>query len=117
MSKAPTIDLSRLSFKQLTDLETKIATIKPRLQEADKARLREKLAKMAENAGYRLEAVLAATPKRRVRKATSRRGSSVPVKYRNPQNSRETWSGRGRPARWLQAYINAGRKREEFAVS
>lgn len=121
MPKAPTIDLSSLSYKQLTDLEIKIANLKPRLQEAEKASLREKLAKMAEQSGYRLEAVLAATPKRRSRnkaRARSRgRGMPVPVKYRNPKNASETWSGRGRPARWLQALIDSGRKREEFAVN
>lgn len=39
----------------------------------------------------------------------------VAVKYRNPATG-ETWSGRGRPARWLTQLEAQGRKREEFAV-
>jgi len=116
MSKAPAIDLSKLSAKQLTDLKTKIDGMLPRQHEAERAALRERLARMAEQAGYRLDAVLAATPKR-ARRTRAKRTSSVPVKYRNPANSSETWSGRGRPARWLQAFLDAGHKREQYAVA
>ncbi len=38
------------------------------------------------------------------------------IKFRNPSNARETWSGRGRPPRWIADEIAKGRKREEFLV-
>jgi DNA-binding protein H-NS len=41
---------------------------------------------------------------------------SVPVKYRNPDDASQGWSGRGRMPLWLGAQINAGRDREEFLV-
>jgi DNA-binding protein H-NS len=41
---------------------------------------------------------------------------SVPVKYRNPKNADEVWSGRGRMPLWLGAEMKAGRDREEFLV-
>lgn len=50
------------------------------------------------------------------KKATSRRGSSVPVKYRDPDNSRNAWTGRGMKPRWLNAYLSQGRSLEEFQV-
>ena len=37
------------------------------------------------------------------------------VKYRNPKTG-ETWSGRGRPARWITELEAKGQKRETFAV-
>ena len=37
------------------------------------------------------------------------------VKYRNPKTG-ETWSGRGRPARWITELETKGQKREKFAV-
>ncbi|MBI5900183.1 MAG: H-NS histone family protein [Rhodocyclales bacterium] len=40
----------------------------------------------------------------------------VAAKYRNAETG-GTWSGRGKPPRWLAAAEAAGRKREEFAVS
>ena len=43
-----------------------------------------------------------------------RRGK-VPAMYRHPKTG-ETWSGRGRPARWVAAAEKAGHKRTEFLV-
>jgi DNA-binding protein H-NS len=43
------------------------------------------------------------------------RGRKVKPMYRNPK-TRETWSGRGRPARWIAAAEKAGRKRDEFLI-
>jgi DNA-binding protein H-NS len=37
------------------------------------------------------------------------------IKYRNPKTG-ETWSGRGRPARWITELEAKGQKREKFAV-
>ena len=50
-----------------------------------------------------------------VRKKAAAAGSGAPAKYRNPQTG-ETWSGRGRPARWITELEAKGRKRQEFAV-
>ena len=45
----------------------------------------------------------------------SRKGTKVPPMYRNPKTG-ETWSGRGRAARWLVAAEKAGHKRTEFLI-
>jgi DNA-binding protein H-NS len=44
------------------------------------------------------------------------RGGSAPVKYRNPKNPLEGWSGRGRMPLWLVAETKAGKDREEFRI-
>jgi DNA-binding protein H-NS len=49
----------------------------------------------------------------RGRKGGRRR--KVPVMYRNSKTG-ETWSGRGRPARWIAAAEKSGHKRTEFLV-
>jgi DNA-binding protein H-NS len=41
-------------------------------------------------------------------------GAPSAAKYRNPKTG-ETWSGRGRPARWITELEAKGRKRQEFA--
>jgi DNA-binding protein H-NS len=41
---------------------------------------------------------------------------SVQIKYRDPSNPDNTWNGRGRPPRWLQDYINAGKAQNEFVA-
>ena len=42
-----------------------------------------------------------------------KKGAGV-VKYRDPANLENTWSGKGRPPRWLQTYLDAGQQKEAF---
>lgn len=39
-----------------------------------------------------------------------------PVKYKNPTNALETWTGRGRKPNWLTEAIAKGKKLEDFEV-
>jgi DNA-binding protein H-NS len=43
------------------------------------------------------------------------RGPVAP-KYRNPENSAETWAGRGLKPRWLAAALKSGKKLEHFSI-
>ena len=48
---------------------------------------------------------------------TKKAKAPLPVKFRNPKNPEETWSGRGRKPRWLTvAMTRVGAKMEDFAV-
>lgn len=47
-------------------------------------------------------------------KEKSRKGDERAVKYRGPTG--ETWSGHGKPPKWIKALESEGRKREEFQV-
>ncbi|MGZ9032950.1 MAG: H-NS histone family protein [Rhodospirillales bacterium] len=38
-------------------------------------------------------------------------------KYRNPDNPEETWSGRGRQPRWVQAALAEGETLDDLAIS
>ena len=40
----------------------------------------------------------------------------VEPKYRNPEDSSETWAGRGLKPRWLTAALKGGKKLEDFAI-
>ncbi len=42
--------------------------------------------------------------------------AEVKPKYRNPDSPSETWSGRGKMARWLREKRAAGAKLEDFVV-
>jgi len=44
------------------------------------------------------------------------RGPVAP-KYRNPENSTETWAGRGLKPRWLSAAIKGGKKLDDFLIA
>ena len=79
------------------------------------AEAREKLTQL----GLTLEAVLPSlsttAQSGRGRKKRSDAGQPLLVRYRGPGG--ETWSGRGRMPKWLQALEAEGRGREEFRAT
>ena len=46
----------------------------------------------------------------------SLKGRKVAPKYRNPDNKRETWAGRGRQPRWVVAKLKAGKKLQDLKI-
>lgn len=83
------------------------------------------VAKVLKSAGWTFEELYGksgggssapAAPKKPRKAAAKRSGGKVPPKYRNPANEKETWTGRGRPPRWLAGELAAGRKLEEFLI-
>lgn len=40
----------------------------------------------------------------------------VAMKYRDPKNPSNEWSGRGRSPNWMQTYLDAGKKKEDFLI-
>jgi len=49
-------------------------------------------------------------------KASGRKGSKVPIKYQNPNNLSQKWTGRGMKPKWLQTLIEQGHRLEDFEV-
>jgi len=43
-------------------------------------------------------------------------GRKVEPKYRNPANPAETWTGRGKPPRWLAAELSNGKSKDDFLI-
>jgi DNA-binding protein H-NS len=123
------IDLEGLSAKQL---EAVIARAKKR-QDALKQRkpiagVRKKLVALAKADGYTIAELFgddarsnveaAPTAKRAARKSTKGRTlGKVAPKYRNPDNPKETWSGRGMQPRWLAEQVKRGKSAADFLIS
>ena len=43
------------------------------------------------------------------------KGMTVAAKYRHPRTG-ETWTGRGKMPKWLQAEVNTGKRKEDFLI-
>ena len=118
------IDLSTLSPRELGNL---ITTAKKRQAQLSKraplAQVRSKLTRLAMAEGYTIEELFgtasAARPgsgSARTAPRAGRRLGKVAPKYRNPENPKETWTGRGKQPRWLAAYTAKGRDLGEFLI-
>jgi len=49
-------------------------------------------------------------------KASPRKGGKVAVKYQNPANPANKWTGRGMKPKWLRELVEQGHSLEEFSV-
>lgn len=116
-----TIDVEHLSLRELNALVT--AAEQRRALVASRrpvAVVRRKLIAFAAQCGYTIEELLGAAPAEAaapVRKpATRRKAGKVAAKYRDPDNKRNTWSGRGRMPRWLAEKTKHGRSPADFLI-
>ena len=50
-------------------------------------------------------------------KKSKKSTSTVAPKYANPNNSAETWTGRGLAPKWMQALTAEGRSKDEFLIT
>ena len=93
--------LDKLTYAELHELQGRVAAAMVEAKAAEKRAVREKMEMLAAESGFSIIELMGRT--RGGRGAV--KGSSVIVKYRNPDNHAETWSGRGRMANWLKAKI------------
>ena len=110
------VDVSKLSFAELVELQKQLdSQIEERRSEELKV-LADGYIKKIQAAGFEIvEAIEALQPYVSGKRAKqSKSTGAAPVMYRDPANPENTWSGRGRAARWLADYEAQGRKRDEF---
>jgi DNA-binding protein H-NS len=100
--------LDSMSYAQLAQMEARIARMKSEKRDAERAELRQRILTMVKQHGFEISDLF----------GIGRKGKgTVAVKYRDPQNPENTWSGRGRMPRWMVAATRGGKARkEDFSV-
>jgi DNA-binding protein H-NS len=98
------LDLESMSVDQLWSLHETIAAELARKITAEKARLEHRLREL----GMSEPAKMPSKPRRPYPK--------VYPKYRNPERPQETWAGRGKQPRWLNAQLRSGKRLEDFRI-
>lgn len=112
------LDVSKLSYAELLQVSKKLEQQITEKRDEELKVLVDGFAKKVQAAGFTVdEALVALQPyTASTKRKSSQTGSAAPVLYRDPSNPDNTWSGRGRAARWISDYEAAGRSREEFKV-
>jgi DNA-binding protein H-NS len=100
--------LEGMSYAQLAQMEARIARMKIEKQNAERAELRQRILAIVKEHGFEIGDLF----------GKGRKGKgAVAIKYRDPQNPANTWTGRGRMPRWLVAATKGGKaKKEDFLV-
>lgn len=114
------IDIHTLGLR---DLDRLVRAAEQRLDVLARRRpaavVRQALIERAASYGYTIEAVFgtqAADPDVARKPARKRKAAKVAAKYRDPENRRNTWSGRGRMPRWLAERVRRGQSAADFLI-
>jgi DNA-binding protein H-NS len=94
--------LKGMSVDELWSLHAEVNEKLARRITLEKAKLEERL--------HKVRAVLGENERER------RPYPKALTKYRNPQNPKETWTGRGKQPRWLAAQLRSGKKLDQFLI-
>jgi DNA-binding protein H-NS len=97
-----------MSYSQLATLRIQVDRSMAEKQSAERTALRQQMMDLAGEHGLSLDEVL----------GKGRRGKgTVAIKYRDPQNPGNTWTGRGRMPPWMTAATKGGKaKKEDFLL-
>jgi DNA-binding protein H-NS len=103
---AKTNGLDSMPYAQLLQLQERIKAAIATRRAEDAKTAKEQLRELAEKRGFNIDELFG---------KRGRRGPSV-VKYRNPKDSAQTWTGRGRKPNWLVDALKKGAKIDSFAI-
>jgi DNA-binding protein H-NS len=101
--------LEKMSYAELRDLRARVDEAMVEREADERRELKEKLEAMAAASGFTVTQLFE-------RGKGGRGKASAVVKFRNPKDPTQTWSGRGRKPGWLNEAVAKGQKIESFAV-
>jgi DNA-binding protein H-NS len=102
-------DLEKMSYVELAELGTHVGRLRVEKQNSERAAVRQKMAERDKQHGFDIRELM-----------DGRKGKgkgTVAVKYRDPKNPSNTWTGRGRMPRWMAVATKGNKaKKEDFLI-
>ena len=102
------IDLNALTLKDLKELQGQVAKAITTFEDRKKRQALLELEEAARRLGFTLNELTGTS-------AVRKRAPAVP-NYANPADPTDTWSGRGRKPRWMEAALKAGKAPEDLMI-
>jgi DNA-binding protein H-NS len=120
--KSSKSNLASLSIDELWALHEEVGAMLSERITAEKRELENRLAKL--NRGL-IPGKVSVSDKTSVKRPVLPKGARrtrqkyppVLPKFKNPENSTETWAGRGKQPRWLVSQLKAGKKINDFLIN
>ncbi len=106
------MDLKKLGVKELAALQADIQSEMSRKKQEQKREVVAKVKALLADHGMTLDDL----PGRSAAKPAKATKGTVPPKYRNPKDSSQTWTGRGRKPRWVAEHLDNGGKIEALEI-
>lgn len=112
MARKPNI--SNLNISQLKDLAKDIEKALTRKTKEEMTAARKAAEKVAKEHGFSLDEIVGKSKANTPSKASGK--APLPPKYKNPEDSSETWSGRGRQPEWYKKAIASGKSPQDMVA-
>ena len=106
----PLPKIDKLSYAELLELQARVVDTIAEKRAEEQAKVREKVAEMAAEAGLSLDEIISKSG------GKDRRHGKVAIKYRNPKDPSQTWTGRGRRPAWVNEALKAGKTVDDLAI-
>lgn len=123
------MDISKLSLAELNSLGAKLSKRKEKLEKGQLGKVRAKVMALLRKEGLTLQDLVktsssaAAAAPRPAKKGkgggkgkAGGAGRKVAPKYRNPNNPKEVWTGRGVNPRWVTELLAQGMTKEQLLI-
>lgn len=102
------IDLNSFSLKELKDLQGQVSRAIGSFEDRRKRQAVAELEEAAKRLGFSLSELTGAV--------AGRKRGSAPPKYANPADPSQTWTGRGRKPKWMEAALRAGKSPDDLLI-
>jgi len=104
----PGVKIEELSLNELKDLQRRVTKAIEEFHDRKKRQAISMLEEQAQALGFSLAELVSSVE--------TRRRMPARVKYSNPDNSTETWTGRGRRPLWIEAALRSGKSLADLLV-
>ena len=102
------MDLSHMSVGDLRNLQEEIKQEMKKREQSDMAKAREQILAIAQSVGVPLKDLLAVNSRGKT--------GTVAVRFRNPDNASQQWTGRGRQPKWVKEWVEGGKSIDKLRV-
>lgn len=105
------VNVEKMTYRELLDLQDEITNAIAKRRDDERSEMKKKIEELVTGAGFAVDEIIG-----KGRKAGGRRAPAAGVKYRNPKDASQTWTGRGRKPNWLVEALGKGQKIDTFLV-
>jgi DNA-binding protein H-NS len=103
-----TIDLNKMSLKELKDLQSQVNKAVSSFEDRRRKEALAEIEEVARAKGFTLSELTGG--------AMPRKRAPATAKYANPADKSDTWSGRGRKPRWVEAALKSGKTLADLSI-
>ena len=107
------MDLSNMSLGDLRNLQEQVKQEMKKREHQEVQKAREQIMAIAQSVGLPLKDLINANARGA---KSAQAGGSVAVRYRNPADASQQWTGRGRQPNWVKEWVEGGKSIDQLRV-